>query len=1092
MDVKSVNLTGQFLLPKHHIKNQTTANIMKSLLLITFVALAVCSVSAQFDVQLISGDWDYERESGAYEKIKKMVASSSGHIVAVGETIGDSFKDSDGLFTVLDAKDGHKVVWKKFGTRGNEGFNAVIQNNDGTFTVVGYTETGGGGDRNGWILIFDLQGNILKEHTLKGKDNRADELIDVAAGASGESVLAVGLQSDKNTRDGWLVNLEAGNVTANRVFPIGESDRLIGLAAGLDGNFVLIGSTGDRNRTHPNDAWAIKINKEGQNLWGEVKYFGDAGFQEAQDIAASSTEGGYVIAGANNSDTKGLSDMWLLKITEEGELEWQRNFDFGGGKEDAANAVVALSEGGYALLGHTKSHMPRAPRSTLYLVVTDQQGNLLDQNNYPIIGATDNEIGFSLVETYPGENLVIAGSAVSAKSPLFPLSYAGVIDYKTRPVEPRSSAQDRDKFGAEVGSSIKVGSIGFFDANGNAALEPNERGYLELEVTNNSSKDFHRVSGKVSTDASAEELGFWQQVQLGTLKAGQSKKLVVPVFANGALAQGEYDLNVDITVDETFAASSHAAVTSNLPDPPRLVVNSHQFIPAGSPRPGEPVTLTVELVNTGGLPSEALQAEFIVPGGVKTHGLQQISIPGIRPRDKSTVSFSFSYAGNFTGANIPVTLSMRSKGSMAPLRETFSIGLDNKRPAGQQKTEPLADAKTKTTDTEIYWIDPDPDTHTSRNGEVNKNELNVRAMALSKEELSKANFSVFVNGKKSQGQKMDEATLSRPRNHPTGKIQQMIANKLYLEEGINEVQIVYYAPDGITVIGKSDPLVFNYVPADKPSLYVFSFGVPYDNLKYTTKDARDFADLYEGLKDSQGKGFKKVDVNAFTTREETSTQVMRAAFERLTNRRNGINENDLLVIYLSAHGKVNKFGDYILQPSDYNSEAEKTYSLNFEEDILKPLSFVNCTKLVFVDACHSGNAIGGSKALDDGQLSKMINDLIEGTSGVEIFASCSDNEFSYEDDAWQNGAFTKAIKEAFRNEAVEVEGSKIVADKYSHDARGSRSEGGDGIITIEEFKDFLQKRVPYLVRTKKGKPQNPSNKTTDLLPKHRVIYLVNK
>jgi hypothetical protein len=73
-----------------------------------------------------------------------------------------------------------------------------------------------------------------------------------------------------------------------------------------------------------------------------------------------------------------------------------------------------------------------------------------------------------------------------------------------------------------------------------------------------------------------------------------------------------------------------------------------------------------------------------------------------------------------------------------------------------------------------------------------------------------------------------------------------------------------------------------------------------------------------------------------------------------------------------------------------------------------------------------------------------------------------------------------------------VMAKKISADVYN-EITGRKIDGKDQVITIEELKQFIQQRVPYLVRSTKVAPptgQNPSNKSTELLPKEMGIFVV--
>ncbi|MBK7870686.1 MAG: caspase family protein [Saprospiraceae bacterium] len=226
----------------------------------------------------------------------------------------------------------------------------------------------------------------------------------------------------------------------------------------------------------------------------------------------------------------------------------------------------------------------------------------------------------------------------------------------------------------------------------------------------------------------------------------------------------------------------------------------------------------------------------------------------------------------------------------------------------------------------------------------------------------------------------------------------------------------------------------------------------------------------------------------------TTTTNIKAAFIDLE--RKNIKDGDLVVIFISSHGKINHKGEFILMPSDYNSAYEELYSINFREDILDKLKLVEGNKLVFIDACHSGSAFNsGSRSFSDAAASQMLNKLIQNSSGLEIIASCGENEYSYEDKSWGNGAFTKSILEAFRGETIEVDGGKKICADIFNEAEGVKKNGKDGVITIEELKLFIQQRVPHLVRTTKVAPpteQRPSNKSTDLLPQNLGIFVTGQ
>jgi hypothetical protein len=168
---------------------------------------------------------------------------------------------------------------------------------------------------------------------------------------------------------------------------------------------------------------------------------------------------------------------------------------------------------------------------------------------------------------------------------------------------------------------------------------------------------------------------------------------------------------------------------------------------------------------------------------------------------------------------------------------------------------------------------------------------------LTSRQLNKNNLSVYVNGNKHQGQKMDEVKLS---SEGSGMGRYNYQNQLRLREGQNKVRVVYQDENGNDF--SSEELVFDYSPKDKPNLYVLSIGVKHQDLQYTVKDAKDFAQMYAQFRDSKDRRvFRKVEVMEVTADDMTTANNIKAAFIRLG--RMNIKDGDLVVIFVSSHGK---------------------------------------------------------------------------------------------------------------------------------------------------------------------------------------------
>ena len=71
----------------------------------------------------------------------------------------------------------------------------------------------------------------------------------------------------------------------------------------------------------------------------------------------------------------------------------------------------------------------------------------------------------------------------------------------------------------------------------------------------------------------------------------------------------------------------------------------------------------------------------------------------------------------------------------------------------------------------------------------------------------------------------------------------------------------------------------------------------------------------------------------------------------------------------------------------------------------------------FFDTCHSGNVLGAGRRADSNDVSGVINELSSAENGIVVFSSSTGRQFSLEDTACGNGAFTKALVEGLNGAA---------------------------------------------------------------------------
>lgn len=222
----------------------------------------------------------------------------------------------------------------------------------------------------------------------------------------------------------------------------------------------------------------------------------------------------------------------------------------------------------------------------------------------------------------------------------------------------------------------------------------------------------------------------------------------------------------------------------------------------------------------------------------------------------------------------------------------------------------------------------------------------------------------------------------------------------------------------------------------KPKLYALAIGVSnYEDsalaLGFAAKDARDFAAALSGQK---GGLYRDVNLRILTDRQATKEEILDGLdwIQRETT------SKDIAMIFLAGHGVNDPAGIYYYLPANTNTEKLKRTGVPFS-DIKNTLASLAGKAILFVDTCHSGNVMGTRRGGTD--ITAVVNELSSAENGAVVFASSTGKQYSLEDKAWGNGAFTKAL----------VEGLTGKADYH-----------GKGRITINMLDLYLSERVKQL------------------------------
>lgn len=208
-----------------------------------------------------------------------------------------------------------------------------------------------------------------------------------------------------------------------------------------------------------------------------------------------------------------------------------------------------------------------------------------------------------------------------------------------------------------------------------------------------------------------------------------------------------------------------------------------------------------------------------------------------------------------------------------------------------------------------------------------------------------------------------------------------------------------------------------------PKLYVLAVGVgdyqhaQIGKLSFAAKDARDFA---QTVRSQQGKLFQQVEVRLLTDDKATRDDVV-DGMEWLQKE---VTQHDVAMLFIAGHGINDPTQGYTFLPANADPDKLKRTGVTMV-DVRNTLTSLAGKALFFFDTCHAGNVLGNGRRGGPNDVSGVINELASAENGVVVFSSSTGRQFSYEDAAWGNGAFTKALVEGLNGAAAQAGNPRI-------------------------------------------------------------------
>ncbi len=278
-----------------------------------------------------------------------------------------------------------------------------------------------------------------------------------------------------------------------------------------------------------------------------------------------------------------------------------------------------------------------------------------------------------------------------------------------------------------------------------------------------------------------------------------------------------------------------------------------------------------------------------------------------------------------------------------------------------------------------------------------------------------------------------EMTISLPQRNAAISL---IADNKYASSEPSTVRIRWKGAEEITV---------------KPKLYILAVGVSlYKDasltLKYSAKDATDFADVLKSQKDGF---YRDVAVKLLTDTQATKDDIL----DGLDWIKKETTAKDVAMVFFSGHGFNDAEGYYFLTANTDPEHLKRTALASY--DIKNTVSVIAGKIVLFMDTCYAGNVMGKKESRPD--ITGVVNELASAENGIVIFASSTGGQYSLENPKWGHGAFTLALIEGIRGKANLL---------------------GNGKITVATLDAYVEERVKELT----GGNQTPTTAKPQTIP----------
>jgi hypothetical protein len=258
-----------------------------------------------------------------------------------------------------------------------------------------------------WVFqhsfIVDANGNQLTEFNLSTSDTVSEQSGNVIIK---DDTLLIGMAYQRVLTDTGIqgdavltCHSSSGEIYWKRTY--GSPNRLDipqHVTLTLDDGFIMVGQvTIVSGYDDDGQVWLVKTDENGIVEWEQT--YGGALYDNGSDVVQT-PDGGYLLLGWTRSFGAGQRDFYLIKTDSEGNEEWFETY--GDQAFDSGSNIIALGDGNYLLAGYRNL----SERRQGYLYKIDPTGTVIWENEYGDSNTTEE---FNKVIELPNGDIVAAG-----------------------------------------------------------------------------------------------------------------------------------------------------------------------------------------------------------------------------------------------------------------------------------------------------------------------------------------------------------------------------------------------------------------------------------------------------------------------------------------------------------------------------------------------------------------------------------------------------------------------------------------------------------------------------------------------------------